>query len=212
MFVACRQSTASRPASAICRTPQAHRASRDALTRKLATIPADNKEFIDLAIEAANRIARVFEDAIARNVIPQEQLFDNNYVPIPGTNSQQYRTRFLDFLDGVLPDIQEPLLARDPRLVFCIGIDRNVFIPVHNRVYSKPQRLDDSNWNIANARNRRIFDVRAGLASARMVRTYLLQTFARDMGNGVTVTMQEVAAAIRVNGKHWGGFRVAYKF
>jgi methyl-accepting chemotaxis protein len=32
------------------------------------------------------------------------------------------------------------------------------------------------------------------------------------MGNGVTVTMQEIAAPIRVNGKHWGGFRVAYKF
>lgn len=187
-------------------------ASRDALTRKLATIRAENKEFIDLAIEAANRIARVFEDAIAQNVIPHEQLFDNNYVPIPGTNPQQYRTRFLDFLDGVLPDIQEPLLARDPRLVFCIGIDRNGYIPVHNRVYSKPQRPDDPNWNIANARNRRIFDDRAGLASACVVRTYLLQTYARDMGNGVSVTLQDVAAAIRVNGKHWGGFLVAYKF
>jgi methyl-accepting chemotaxis protein len=97
-------------------------------------------------------------------------------------------------------------------LVFCIAIDRNGYIPVHNAVYSKPQRPDDPNWNIANARNRRIFDDRAGLASARVVRTYLLQIYARDMGYGVTVTMQEIAAPIRVNGKHWGGFRVAYKF
>jgi methyl-accepting chemotaxis protein len=97
-------------------------------------------------------------------------------------------------------------------LVFCIAIDRNGYIPVHNAVYSKPQRSDDPNWNIANARNRWIFDDRARLASARVVRTYLLQIYARDMGYGVTVTMQEIVAPIRVNGKHWGGFRVAYKF
>jgi methyl-accepting chemotaxis protein len=80
-------------------------ASRDVLAIKLAAISADNKEFIDLAIEAANRIARLFEDSIARNVITQDQLFDNDYVPIAGTNPQQYRTRFLDFLDRVLANI-----------------------------------------------------------------------------------------------------------
>jgi methyl-accepting chemotaxis protein len=31
------------------------------------------------------------------------------------------------------------------------------------------------------------------------------------MGNGVTIMMQEVAAPIRVHGKHWGGFRSAYR-
>jgi len=154
----------------------------------------------------------MFEDSIARNVITQDQLFDNNYVPIAGTNPQQYRTQFLDLVDRTLPDIQEPLLARDSRLVFCIAIDRNGYIPVHNAMYAKPQRPNDPGWNIANSRNRRIFDDRAGLSSARVVRKYLMQTYARDMGNGVTVTMQEIAAPIRLNGKHWGGFRVAYKF
>ncbi len=187
-------------------------ASRAALENKLAAIPADNKDLIDLAIGSANKIARMFEDSIARNVITQDQLFDNNYVPIAGTNPQQYRTQFLDFVDRTLPDIQEPLLARDSQLVFCIAIDRNGYIPVHNGMYAKPQRPNDPGWNIANSRNRRIFDDRAGLSSARVVRKYLMQTYARDMGNGVTVTMQEIAAPIRVNGKHWGGFRIAHKF
>ncbi|MBV8790749.1 MAG: PilZ domain-containing protein [Pseudolabrys sp.] len=186
-------------------------ASRAALDAKLAAILASNKEFIDLAIESANKIGHVFEDAIARREISQEQLFDNDYVPIPNTNPQHYRTRFLDFVERVLPPIQEPLLTCNSRLVFCIAIDRNGYIPVHNNVYSKPQRPDDPVWNVANCRNRRIFDDRAGLSSARVVRQYLIQTYARDMGGGVTVTMQEIAAPIRVNGKHWGGFRVAYK-
>jgi methyl-accepting chemotaxis protein len=45
-----------------------------------------------------------------------------------------------------------------------------------------------------------------------VVRPYLLQNYPRDMGNGVTVTMQEIDAPIRVHGKHWGGFRTAYRF
>jgi methyl-accepting chemotaxis protein len=31
------------------------------------------------------------------------------------------------------------------------------------------------------------------------------------MGDGVTIMMQEIDAPIRVHGKHWGGFRTAYR-
>ena len=78
-------------------------------------------------------------------------------------------------------------------------------------IYSKPQKPDDPAWNVANCRNRRIFDDRAGLCAARNVRPYLIQSYPRDMGNGVVIMMREIDAPIRVFGKHWGGFRTAYK-
>lgn len=184
---------------------------RGTLHKKLESIRADNKEFIERAIQTANCISDIFEDAVIRGVITQDQLFDNNYVPIEGTNPQQHRTAFLDWLDMVLPGIQEPLHASDERMVFCAAVDRNAYLPVHNRIYSHPQRPDDVAWNTANARNRRIFDDRAGLAAARNARPYLIQNYPRDMGNGVTIMMQEIDAPIRVNGKHWGGFRTAYR-
>ena len=92
-----------------------------------------------------------------------------------------------------------------------VAVDRNAYLPVHNRIYSKPQRADDVAWNTANCRNRRIFDDRAGLCAARNVRPFLIQSYPRDMGNGVTVMMREIDAPVRVFGKHWGGFRTAYK-
>jgi methyl-accepting chemotaxis protein len=67
------------------------------------------------------------------------------------------------------------------------------------------------NWNVAHSRNRRIFDDRAGLCAARNARPYVIQAYPRDMGDGVIVWMKEVDAPIRVMGKHWGGFRTAYK-
>ena len=109
-----------------------------------------------------------------------------------------------------MPPIQEPLLANDARMVFCAAVDRNGYLPVHNRKYSLPQRPGEKAWNTANSRNRRIFDDRAGLASGRNVRPYIIQVYPRDMGNGVTVVMREIDAPIRVFGKHWGGFRTAY--
>ncbi len=94
-------------------------------------------------------------------------LFDEAYAPIEGSNPQQFRTKYLDFVERVLPAIQEPFLSRDPRMVFCATVDRNGYLPVHNKIYSQPQRPGDVAWNTANCRNRRIFNDRAGLAAAQ---------------------------------------------
>jgi methyl-accepting chemotaxis protein len=185
-------------------------AAHEALSAKLAAIRDENKEFIDRAIKASERVSTAFEQAISDNRISREALFDNEYVPIEGTDPAQFRTRFLDLIEAILPAIQEPLLASDRRMIFCVAVDRNGYLGVHNKVYSQPQRPGDVVWNTANSRNRRVFDDRAGLCAARNVRPYLIQNYPRDMGNGVINVMREIDAPIRVFGKHWGGFRTAY--
>jgi methyl-accepting chemotaxis protein len=182
-----------------------------ALIAKLDSIRNENKEFIEKAAAAAGRIAVAFEEAVREGVLERDALFDNEYVPIEGTDPPQYRTRFLDALETILPGIQEPLLASDLRMIFCVAVDRNGYLPVHNRIYSQPQRPGELAWNTANSRNRRIFDDRAGLCAARNVRPYLIQSYPRDMGNGVIIMMREIDVPIRIFGKHWGGFRTAYK-
>jgi methyl-accepting chemotaxis protein len=180
------------------------------LEAKLAKIRSDNTEFIDRAIKTANRISALFEDAVTQRKIPLDDLFDNHYVAIPGTDPLQHRTRFLDLVETILPDVQEPLLASDKRMVFCAAVDRNGYLPVHNKIYSQPQRPGEVIWNTANCRNRRIFDDRAGLSAGRVVRPYLIQNYARQMGDRIDM-MWEIGAPIRVFGKQWGGFRTAYK-
>ncbi len=186
-------------------------APRRALEAKLEAIREENREFIERAMDAAARIAMAFEGAVSAGNLTHEDLFDNNYVPIDGTNPVQFRTRFLNALETILPAIQEPLLASDRRMFFCACVDRNGYLPVHNKIYSQPQRPGDVAWNTPNARNRRIFDDRAGLCAARNVRPYLIQNYPRDMGDGVIVVMREIDVPVRVFGKHWGGFRTAYK-
>jgi methyl-accepting chemotaxis protein len=184
---------------------------RDKIEDKLWALRDENVEFVMRAMEAGVALTGIFEHAVASGAITIDAMFDTDYVEIPGTNPVQHRTRILDWADRALPQFQEAFLAKDPRMVFCVMIDRNGYLPVHNKIYSHPQRPGDVAWNTANSRNRRIFNDPAGLAAGRNRRSYLIQSYARDMGNGKTVMMREIDVPVCVQGRHWGGFRTAYK-
>ena len=141
----------------------------------------------------------------------EAQLFDRTYVPISGTAPQQVRTAYVDVFDRLLPPIQEPVLEFDAKVVFCAAVDVNGYLPTHNRKFSQPQGNDEV-WNTAHCRNRRIFDDRVGLKAGRSTAPFLLQVYRRDMGGGEFKMMKDLSSPIRVNGKHWGGVRLAYTF
>ena len=184
---------------------------REAIEDKLWSIHDENTEAVTRAMEAGVELIKIFENGVASGAISIEDMFDTNYVEIPGSNPIQYRTKVIDWADRALPPLLEAFLARDQRMAFCAVVDTNGYLPVHNKIYSHPQRPGDVAWNTANSRNRRIFNDAAGLAAARNLRAYLVQSYARDMGNGKMVMMREIDVPIRVKGRHWGGFRTAYR-
>ncbi|WP_196260277.1 methyl-accepting chemotaxis protein [Pelagibacterium limicola] len=166
--------------------------------------------FIDEVRAQADRIGSLFEAAVGAGEISMSDLFDTDYREIRGSNPKQVMTRFTEFTDRVLPAVQEPVLKLDPRVTFCAAVDRNGYLPTHNKIYSHPQGPDPV-WNVSNCRNRRIFDDRTGLAAGRNTKPFLVQTYRRDMGGGQFALMKDCSAPIMVNGKHWGGLRLAYK-
>lgn len=174
-------------------------------------IETEDTPFIALAKEAAREISAMLEDAVRTGTISEAELFDEQYQPIPNTNPPQHTTRFIALADRLFPQVQERVLQADKKIVFCISVDRNGYVATHNKVYCNPQR-GDVVWDTANSRYRRIFNDRTGLASARNQRPFLLQTYRRDMGGGKFVLLKECAAPITVNGKHWGGLRLAFNF
>jgi methyl-accepting chemotaxis protein len=165
--------------------------------------------FIEKVQEVARQVGSAFESALANGEITERQLFDQTYTDISGTDPVQKMAPYTELTDRLLPDIQEPLLSFDDRVVFCAAVDRNGYLPTHNLKFSKPQG-DDPVWNAANSRNRRIFDDRVGLAAGQNTQPFLLQAYRRDMG-GTFVMMKDVSAPVYVNGRHWGGVRLAYR-
>ncbi|MDG3041785.1 methyl-accepting chemotaxis protein [Roseicyclus marinus] len=166
--------------------------------------------FVEAVQRAAAMVSGFFEQAITTGRIGMADLFDETYVPVPGSEPQQHLTRFAQFTDQVLPLVQEPLLGFSERVVFCAATDRNGYIATHNLKFSQPQKPSDPGWNAKYARNRRIFNDRVGLRAGQSQRPFLLQAYRRDMGGGEFKMMKDVSAPIRVQGRHWGGLRFAY--
>ena len=166
--------------------------------------------FIEAAQATAAKMVAALERALDEGDLSTSDLFDETYVPVPGSNPEQVTTRFVAATDRLFAPIQEPMLALDPRVVFCAAIDRNGYLPTHNAKFSQPQGRDPA-WNTANSRNRRIFNDRVGLAAGRSTNPFLVQTYRRDMGNGQFALMKDVSAPIAIRGRHWGGVRLAYK-
>ena len=174
-------------------------------------LETEDTPYIRTARAAAERVSALLEDAVAQRRISLADLFDEQYQPMPGTNPAQHLARFTALADELFPGVQEPVLGFSDKVVFCIAVDRNGYVATHNRKYNNAQR-GDVVWDTANSRWRRIFNDRTGLASARNQRPFLLQTYRRDMGGGKFVVLKEAAAPIVVQGRHWGGLRLAYRF
>jgi len=167
--------------------------------------------YVEEVIRLSSLVATAFEAGLDSGEVSMETLFDRNYQLIPNTDPKQYTTRYLPFIDKVIPAIQEPALAFDPRVVFCAPIDVNGYIPSHNKKFSLPQRPDDPVWNAANSRTRRMFNDRVGLAAGMNQTKFLIQSYRRDMGGGQFAVMKDISSPIYVRGRHWGGLRLAYK-
>jgi methyl-accepting chemotaxis protein len=165
---------------------------------------------IRAVIDAARKISAAFEAAIERGEITAEALFDEDYREIPGTNPPQFLTRYVEFTDRILPPIQDPLQKIDPRIVFCVAWARGGYLPTHNPNYRLPQGKDPA-WNAANCRNRRLFKDRAVQKVAANTKTFLMQTYRRDMGAGNFVLMNDCSSPIFVRSRHWGAFRMGYR-
>ena len=185
------------------------------LTDRLAGFYQDmhaaEESFIRLAQDtAAQDVGGLWRRRLRRGDIAEEDFFSTKLTMIDGTGPQQFMAPFTTLLDRILPPIQEPVLAVDPRIQFCVAINVTGYLPTHNAKYSEPQRPGDVAWNAMHSRNRRVFADRSGLAAARSTRDFLIQAYNRDMGDGRLIRLKEVDAPLMVNGRHWGAVRIAY--
>ncbi|WP_342077461.1 methyl-accepting chemotaxis protein [Yoonia sp. SS1-5] len=185
----------------------------EAIVQQAASLTgkSEDSRYIYYVQDAADRIREAWESQLAAGRITMADLFDRNYEPIPGSDPEQVMTRFTNFADATLPPILEAALGFDPKVVFCAAVDTSGYLPTHNKKFSHPQSHDPV-WNAANCRNRRIFDDRVGLKAGRNTQPFLLQVYRRDMGGGNFTMMKDLSSPIMINGRHWGGLRMAYTF
>ncbi len=183
-------------------------AQAETVSEQLAQVQLDDyhQRIYDLAREGAAAIAARFEADLQAGRLALDDLFDRRYVPLPGTQPQKYQTRFDRYADTVLPEIQEPLLARNDALVYAIATTPEGYVPTHNRAFNHPP-VGDPAIDIVRSRGKRLFDDRTGSRCGSHRRELLLQTYSRDTGE----LMHDLSVPIMVRGRHWGGLRLGYR-
>ena len=173
-------------------------------------VAIDDTPFIHFAQKATRELESVIEAGIAKGEVDIESVFDTYYVPMPGTNPQQFETRFCTFADIRIRPVLDRLMREEPRLIACAMTDINGYLPTHITERSKPQGPDPK-WNAEYCRNRRNFidDVtRRAIASEKEA---MLATYSMDLGQGRYLPVKNVFVPLSVSGRRWGNFELAYR-
>ena len=157
-----------------------------------------------LALTGAKSMERILGEALDSGQLTDAQLFDEHYLPIPGTLPQKYYTRFDRFTDHAVQALEDEFL-KDDQIVFAVLVDRNGYLPTHNSRYSLPL-TGDREQDKAGNRSKRMFNDQVGIAAARSLQPFLMQVYQRDTGE----KMWDISVPVQVGNKHWGAFRIGF--
>lgn len=154
-------------------------------------------------LELARRVRDRLQERISDYAGKGLNVFDDNYQPIPGTEPVKYSTAYDNVFEQQLQSVYDAVVQKANGGLFCLCVDRNGYAPTHNSFYS--QRLTgNSEQDLVNSRDKRIFNDPVGLTAARNQKSFVLQTYCRDTGQVVS----DLSLPIMINGRHWGGLRV----
>jgi methyl-accepting chemotaxis protein len=170
----------------------------------------DDTTFIEASQVACSELSAMIEKAIARGEIGEEEVFDTDYRPMPGTNPTQYATRFCDFADDRVRPILDRIMASDSRTVGCVMSDINGYLPTHITERSQPQGSNPK-WNAEHCRNRRNFIDDATRRAIESDKDAMLVTYRMNLGEGRYLPVKNVFVPLYVNGRRWGNFELAYR-
>jgi methyl-accepting chemotaxis protein len=169
----------------------------------------DDTPFILKAQETCRQIKTAIERAIDEGEITVEDVFDQDYQVIEGSNPVQYNVRFNDAADRYVRPVLDRARAADGRIIGCAIGDMNGYLPTHLSDRSHPQGPDPV-WNDEHCRNKRILiddTTRMALASDRPA---TLATYRMELGDKY-IPVKNVFVPMWIKGRRWGNFELAYR-
>jgi methyl-accepting chemotaxis protein len=159
-------------------------------------------------IQSLAQEARDFtRDKLERMAAAGIDIFDKNYLPIPGTKPEKYRTAYDERFDREMQDYLDRLRQSTPGLIYSLAMDNYGYVPTHHAEFSQRQ-TGDPQHDLLHSRHKRFFrGSRAEVRRAENTNSSLFQTILRDTGE----IINDLSVPIYVDGRHWGAFIVGLK-
>ena len=162
------------------------------------------KGYGEYVVGEAAKLRRKVRDILQEMHDKGTNIFDQSYQPIPGSNPTKYKTCYDDAFAGAVQGLTDNLMNSLKNCSFVLCVDANGYAPTHNGIYAQPVTGNYEN-DLLHSRDKRMYDDKAGLKSAKNTKPVLLHSYLRDTGE----VLSEFALPIKVAGKHWGALRVA---
>jgi methyl-accepting chemotaxis protein len=175
-----------------------------------AGIETVDTPFINLVVDRAAEVSRIFEQGVEKGEISMGDLFDTDYKKVPGVEPPHYVVRHTEWSARKLAPLVNAVVDGSPDIVACTPGDVNNYYPIINEAFAKPP-TNDPLWNASHSRARTKQLDRTSLNQMKTTKPFLVQTYRRNMGGGRFDLMKNVSAPVWVKGRQWGILRIMVK-
>lgn len=170
-----------------------------------------DSHFIDLTIGGMKDVRALVEKALNEHQVSPFDVFDTDYVPVPGSDPEQFDNRFNAFADAHIQPMLDRIAKLDERRILGVAItDVSGYLPTHMSWKAQPQRRGDPDWNAVNCRNKRIFMDDATARAIQFTGDFMLTTYRQPLEEGRYRAVKSVFVPLSFNGRRWGNFEMAF--
>ncbi|MDG5749377.1 methyl-accepting chemotaxis protein [Qipengyuania sp. XHP0207] len=176
-----------------------------------AGLSPQDSQMVEKAQGIAQELVDIATKALAEGTLTMDQLFDQNYREVPGTDPKLYRTNFSDWADKHWRPVNDAVTAEGGAIVMCTQADMNGFLPTHITDRSR-KPIGDLAHDTKYCRNGRI--IMEGIDNvAKTTNDPFTMAVYRQEGDGKNyVIVRDVYVPLIINGRRWGDVELAYSF
>ncbi|WP_428028407.1 methyl-accepting chemotaxis protein [Altererythrobacter sp.] len=176
-----------------------------------AGLSPQDSEMVERAQSFAAQIIDRAEEAVKDGKLSMNQLFDQNYREVDGTNPKLYRTSLSDWADANWRPLNDMVVAQGGAIMMCSQADMNGFLPTHITDRSR-KPTGELAHDTTYCRNGRIMLEGVDVAAKKSTDAYMMAVY-RQEGDGKNyVIVRNVYVPLVINGQRWGDFELAYSF
>jgi methyl-accepting chemotaxis protein len=169
-----------------------------------------DSEFVELARQKAEEVKALTEAAIADGTLTLEALFDTDLRPIEGSNPPRFTSKLTPWAEQNWQPFIEAVKDSNPdEITSVVCSSLKGFLPVQLKELSRAPTGDIAH-DTKYCRNGRVIQDPVDIPAKTSEQDYMMAVF-RHEGDGHSYkVMRNVYVPLRINGRRWGDFEIAY--
>lgn len=174
-----------------------------------AGLSPEDSAMVEQGQAVVRELAAITEQALAADELTEADLFDVEYVEIPGSDPVRYTTRLSDWAHRVWRPFLDQAKQADSRVLAAACTDMNGYLPTHLTERSH-EPTGDLAHDTAFCRNgRKIFDP-IDQKSKKSHAPYMMAVYRQEGDGKDYLVVRNVYIPLIINGRRWGDFELAY--